>query len=79
MLEAVFMAIPVVTTDVPGFRERVTERISGRLVSTRDVRLIDAPDAVVRVGAASREGCWLVPPPLSSTPGSLVVLCECLP
>jgi hypothetical protein len=76
MLEAVFMAMPVVTTDVPGFRERVTERISGRLVSTRDVRLIDA---VVRVGAASREGCWLVPPPLSSTPGSLIVLCECLP
>jgi hypothetical protein len=71
------MAIPVVTTDVPGCRERLTERISGGLVSTRDVRLIDAPDAVVRVGAASREACRLVPP-LALTPGSLVVLSECL-
>lgn len=78
MLEAVFMAMPAVTTDIPGFRERVAERISGGPVSTRNVRLIDAPDAVVRVGAASRERCRLVPAPLSSTPKSPVVLSECL-
>jgi glycosyltransferase involved in cell wall biosynthesis len=38
------MAIPVVTTDVPSCRETVIDRINGRL-----------PDAVARMGAASRE------------------------
>jgi glycosyltransferase involved in cell wall biosynthesis len=55
------MAIPVVTTDVPGWRETVTDRINGRLVSTSDAPAvaqplagcIDAPDAVAGMGAAS--------------------------
>ena len=52
MLEAIFVAIPVVTPDVPGCRETVTDRINSRLASTRDARFIDAPDAVVRASAA---------------------------
>jgi glycosyltransferase involved in cell wall biosynthesis len=62
MVEAMSMAI-VVTTDVPGCRETVTDRINGRRMSARDAPavaegtagFIDALDRVARMGAASRE------------------------
>jgi glycosyltransferase involved in cell wall biosynthesis len=63
MVEAMSMATPVVTTEVHGCHETVTDQINGRLVSARDAPavaqamagFIDAPDTVARMGAASRE------------------------
>jgi len=63
MLEAMSLAIAVVTTDLPGYRETVTEQVNERLASRRDApaaaqamaRCIYAPDAVAGMAAASGE------------------------
>jgi hypothetical protein len=55
MLEAIFVAIPVVTPDVPGRRETGADRLNSRPVSRRDPRFLDAPGAVEPVSAAPRE------------------------
>lgn len=62
-LEALATGRPIVTTDVPGCRETVSDGVNGFLVQPRDVdslaqamgRFVQEPDLVVRMGAASRE------------------------
>ena len=51
-LEAMAMARPVITTDVPGCRETVTDSVNGRLVKVRD---IDSLAAAMIELALSRE------------------------
>lgn len=61
--EAMAMGRPVITTDVPGCRETVTDGVNGYLVPVRDtVALTDAmfkfirnPDIIVSMGHASRQ------------------------
>lgn len=60
--EAMAMAKPIVTTDVPGCRDTVVEGVNGFLVPARDVdalvgamrRFLDDPALIARLGAASR-------------------------
>ncbi len=60
--EAMAMARPVVTTDVPGCRDTVLEGVNGYLVPARDVdalakameRFISSPNLVRQMGAQSR-------------------------
>lgn len=62
-LEAMAMARPVITTDVPGCRETVVDGVNGRLVPVRDVdalaaamiELARAPQLRAAMGAKSRE------------------------
>lgn len=62
IIEAMFMQLPVVATDIRGSREEVVDRVTGLLVPTRDVRalvqalrsLLDDSDGAVRMGAAGR-------------------------
>jgi len=62
LIEAAACALPLVTTDVPGCREVVTDGIDGLLVPARDVgalataiaRLQDDPELAARLGAAAR-------------------------
>jgi glycosyltransferase involved in cell wall biosynthesis len=61
--EAMAMARPVITTDVPGCRETVIDGINGFLVPPRDVdglvaameRFIRQPDLIITMGQASRK------------------------
>lgn len=60
--EAMAMARPVITTDVPGCRETVIHGVNGFLVPTRDVgslarameRFIQEPELIERLGKESR-------------------------
>ena len=60
--EAMAMARPVVTTDVPGCRDTVIEGVNGYLVQSGDAealaealeRFIESPNLVARMGAESR-------------------------
>lgn len=62
VLEAMAMARPIVTTDVPGCRQTVDEGANGLLVAARSVdsleaameRLIRAPERIAEMGRASR-------------------------
>lgn len=61
--EALAMARPVITTDVPGCRETVIDGVNGFLVPPRDVsalveamlRFVRQPDLIARMGRASRQ------------------------
>ena len=63
LIEAAACALPLVTTDVPGCREVVTNGVDGLLVPVRDAdaladaiaRLQDDPALAARLGAAARE------------------------
>ncbi len=60
--EALAMARPVITTDVPGCRETVVNGVNGFLVPPRDVsalveamlRFVRQPDLIAKMGSASR-------------------------
>ena len=61
-LEALATGLPVVTTDVPGCRETVEQKVNGLLVARKDVpgltaalqTLVDEPETRHRYGSASR-------------------------
>lgn len=63
LIEAAACALPLVTTDVPGCREVVTNGVDGLRVPVRDAdaladaiaRLQDDPELAARLGAAARE------------------------
>ena len=63
LIEAAACGLPLVTTDVPGCREVVTDGVDGLLVPVRDgkalaraiARLHDDPALCYRLGAAARE------------------------
>ena len=63
VMEAMAMARPIITTDVPGCRETVQEGINGFLVSAKNVTdlvkamkyFLDKPLQVEKMGQASRE------------------------
>jgi glycosyltransferase involved in cell wall biosynthesis len=63
LLEALAAGRAVVTTDVPGCRDAVTDGVEGLLVPPRDPdalaralrRLIEDPELRARLGAAGRE------------------------
>jgi glycosyltransferase involved in cell wall biosynthesis len=63
LIEAAACALPLVTTDVPGCREVVTDGVDGLLVPPREAgalanaiaRLHDDPELRARLGAAARE------------------------
>jgi glycosyltransferase involved in cell wall biosynthesis len=63
ILEAMAMARPVLTTDVPGCRETVVSGVNGFLVPARDasaladamVELVDRADELAEMGRASRK------------------------
>ena len=63
LLEAAAMGKPIVTTDVPGCREVVTDGVTGILVPARDagalaeavVYLISHPEAREQMGIAGRK------------------------
>ena len=63
LIEAASCGRPIITTDVPGCREVVTEGVNGYLVPAKDSRaltfallkLINDPEARERMGKASRE------------------------
>lgn len=60
--EAMAMARPIITTDVPGCRETVQDGVNGFLISARDpqalaaamMRFVEKPDLIVTMGRASR-------------------------
>ena len=62
LIEAAACALPLVTTDMPGCREVVTDGETGLLVPPRDAkalaraiaRLVDAPDQAAQFGQAAR-------------------------
>ncbi|SFN31837.1 glycosyltransferase family 4 protein [Dokdonella immobilis] len=62
LIEAAACALPLVTTDVPGCREVVTDGVDGLRVPVRDAdalaraiaRLIDDPELATRLGQAAR-------------------------
>jgi len=62
LIEAAACALPLVTTDMPGCREVVTDEVDGLLIPPRDAgalahaiaRLIDSPELAARLGAAAR-------------------------
>src|SRR5690606_30915248 len=62
LIEAAACALPLVTTDVPGCREVVTDGVDGLLVPARDAaalataiaRLQDDPELAERLGEAAR-------------------------
>ena len=62
LIEAAACALPLVTTDVPGCREVVTDGVDGLLIPPRDAealaqaiaRLHDYPDLAERLGTAAR-------------------------
>lgn len=62
LIEAAACALPLVTTDVPGCREVVTDGVDGLRVPVRDAdalaraiaRLIDDPELALRLGQAAR-------------------------
>ena len=63
LIEAAACALPLVTTDVPGCREVVTDGVDGLLVPVRDARALataiarlqDDPDLARRLGLAARD------------------------
>lgn len=63
LIEAAACSLPLVTTDVPGCREVVSDGVDGLLVPARDseklagaiARLQDSPELSERLGAAARE------------------------
>ncbi|MEO6967483.1 MAG: glycosyltransferase family 4 protein, partial [Rhodanobacteraceae bacterium] len=62
LIEAAACALPLVTTDMPGCREVVTDGVDGLLVPPRDAdalaraiaRLLDSPELAARLGQAAR-------------------------
>jgi glycosyltransferase involved in cell wall biosynthesis len=62
LIEAAACALPLVTTDMPGCREVVTNEVDGLLIPPHDAgalaqaiaRLIDSPKLAARLGAAAR-------------------------
>lgn len=60
--EAMAMARPIITTDVPGCRDTVEDGVNGFLVPVRDsqalaramIRFVDAPSLIAPMGAQSR-------------------------
>jgi glycosyltransferase involved in cell wall biosynthesis len=62
LIEAAACALPLVTTDVPGCREVVSDEVDGLLVPVRDAdalahaiaRLLDDPELAFRLGQAAR-------------------------
>ncbi len=62
LVEAMAAGLPVVATDIPGYREVVTEGVEGLLVPPRDpealaaalVRVLREPDLASRLGEAGR-------------------------
>jgi glycosyltransferase involved in cell wall biosynthesis len=65
LIEAGLAALPVVATDVPGVRDVVSDRVTGRVVGVDDVAaLTDATEELVRnpplraaMGASARDRC----------------------
>ena len=63
LVEAMAAGVPVVATDIPGYREVVTDGVEGLLVPPRDpealaaglVRVLSEPDLARRLGEAGRE------------------------
>ena len=63
LVEAMAAAVPVVATDIPGYREVVTDGAEGLLVPPRDpealaaalVRILSDPDLGARLGRAGRD------------------------
>jgi glycosyltransferase involved in cell wall biosynthesis len=63
LIEAAACGLPLVTTDVPGCREVVTNEVNGLIVPARDsgslaaaiARIADDPDLASRLGRAARE------------------------
>lgn len=62
LIEAAACATPLITTDMPGCRDVVTDGVDGLIVPPRDaealctaiVRLLDAPDLARKLGLAAR-------------------------
>ena len=62
LIEAAACARPLITTDMPGCREVVTNEVDGLLIPPHDAaalaraiaRLVDAPELAARLGAAAR-------------------------
>lgn len=62
LIEAAACSLPLVTTDMPGCREVVTNEVDGLLIPPHDAgalaqaiaRLIDSPELAARLGAAAR-------------------------
>jgi phosphatidylinositol alpha-mannosyltransferase len=63
LVEAMASGLPVVATDIPGYREVVTDGVEGLLVPARDpealaaglVRVLTEPALAARLGEAGRE------------------------
>jgi phosphatidylinositol alpha-mannosyltransferase len=63
LVEGMAAGLPVVATDIPGYREVVTDGVEGLLVPPRDpealaaglVRVLTDPELAVRLGRAGRE------------------------
>jgi phosphatidylinositol alpha-mannosyltransferase len=63
LVEAMAAGLPVVATDIPGYREVVSDGVEGLLVSPRDpealaaglVRVLTVPGLAARLGEAGRE------------------------
>jgi phosphatidylinositol alpha-mannosyltransferase len=63
LVEAMAAGLPVVATDIPGYREVVTDGVDGLLVPPRDpealaaglVRVLTEPQLAERLGRAGRE------------------------
>src|SRR5690348_6147243 len=62
LIEAAACATPLITTDMPGCRDVVTDRVDGLIVPPRNVdalcaaiaRLLDAPELARKLGLAAR-------------------------
>jgi phosphatidylinositol alpha-mannosyltransferase len=62
LVEAMAAGVPVVATDIPGYREVITDGVDGLLVPPRDpeavaaglVRLLTDPERAARLGGAAR-------------------------
>ncbi|HEX5938439.1 MAG TPA: glycosyltransferase family 4 protein, partial [Actinomycetota bacterium] len=63
LVEAMAAGVPVVASDIPGYREVVADGVEGLLVPPRDpealagglVRVLTEPDLATRLGEAGRE------------------------
>jgi len=63
LVEAMAAGLPVIATDIPGYREVVSDGVEGLLVPPRDpealaaglVRVLTEPELAVRLGEAGRE------------------------
>jgi len=87
LIEAAACALPLVTTDVPGCREVVTDGVDGLLVPVRDAdaladaiaRLQDDPALAARLGQAARRRALAEFDERSVIAQTIAVYCELLP